>query len=175
MTETMNEAMRPLRALAEPFVKSGRLAPQLQAQLDEGLTIRDGCLLLISQVHNIRRQNADAFGGPTGFEGYINKLPMDWLIDGADDSQTWQDFVGTSEWAARCLAQSILLGHGVAAAAADLTQAPIDVWVSVDYGPDEECPSTDFRFVTYREDDLWAYNIAGFEQPVLRVTSRKAK
>ncbi len=175
MTETMNEAMRPIRALAEPFVKSGRLDPQLQAQFDEGLTIRDGCLLLVSQLHNIRSQNADAFGGPTGFEGYINKLALDWLIDGANESPMWQSFVGTSEWAARCLTQGILLGHGVASAAAGLTDTPIDVWVSVDYGPDEEHPSAGFRFVTYREDDLWAYNIAGFEQPVLRVTSRKAE
>ncbi|YCK81100.1 hypothetical protein M1D89_18740 [Arthrobacter sp. D3-18] len=171
MTETMNEAMRPLRALAEPFVESGRLDPPLQAQLDEGLTIRDGCLLFVSQLRNIRSQSAAEFGGPSGVEGYINKLPLGWLIDGADDSPTWQDLVGTSEWAARCLAQGILLGRSIASAASDLTQAPIDVWVSVDYGPDEEYPSSAFRFVTYREDDLWAYNVAGFEQPVLRMTS----
>jgi len=68
-----------------------------------------------------------------------------------------------------------LLGRSIASAAAELTDTPIDVWVSVDYGPDEEHPSAAFRFVTYREDDLWANNIAGFEQPVLRVTSRKAE
>lgn len=171
MIETMNEAMRPLRALAVPFVESGRRDPQLQAQLDKGLIIRDGCLLLVSQLHNIRSQNTADFGGPTGFEGYINKLPLDWLVDGADDSSEWQNFVGTSEWAARCLAQGILLGRGVASAAADLTESPIDIWMSVDYGPDEEHPSAAFRFVTYREDDHWAGNLDGFAQPVLRMTS----
>jgi hypothetical protein len=72
MTQTI-EAMRPLRALAEPFVVSGRLDPQLQAQLDEGLTCRDGCLLLVSQLHNIRRQNADAFGGWSGGLGSCDR------------------------------------------------------------------------------------------------------
>ncbi|WGM19805.1 MULTISPECIES: hypothetical protein [Micrococcaceae] len=115
-----------------------------------------------------------SLGGPTGFEGYINKLPLDWLIAGADRSAAWLAFVGTSEWAARCLAQGIMLGRGVASAAADLGDVRIDTWMSVDYGPDEEYPSAAFRFVTYRADDLWAGDLAGFEQPVLRMTSQPA-
>ena len=100
--EMMNEAMRPLRALAQPFVASGSMDPQIQAELDKGLTIRDGCVLFVSQLHNIGQLSVARLGGPTGFEGYVNKLPLDWMIDGADDSPAWQDFVGTSEWAARC-------------------------------------------------------------------------
>ncbi|XAS74013.1 hypothetical protein VUN82_09345 [Micrococcaceae bacterium Sec5.1] len=171
ITETMNEAMRPLRGMAQPRSETSYLDPRIKAELDEGLTIREGCLFFVSQIHNIR-QNSDAdFGGPTGFEGYINKLPLDWLIDGADDSPAWRDFAGTSDWVAGCLTQGILLGHLVIAAAAELTDNPIDVWIHVDYGHDEENPSASFRFVTYREEDLWASNLDGFEQPVLRMTS----
>lgn len=172
--ESMNESMRPLRLLAQPFVESGRLDPHIQAELDKGLMIQDGCLLLVSQLHNIRQSSVASLGGPTGFEGYINKLPLDCLIDRADRSASWPAFVGTSEWAARCLTQGILLGRGVASAAADLAGKPVDIWMSVDYGPDEEYPSAAFRFVTYRADDLWVGDLAGFEQPVLRMTSQPA-
>ncbi|MCP2048959.1 UNVERIFIED_ORG: hypothetical protein J3D58_003031 [Paenarthrobacter nicotinovorans] len=164
--------MKPLRLLAEPFVESGSLDPRIQAELDEGLTIRDECLVFVSQMHNIRQSSVASLGGPTGFEGYINKLPLDWLIGGADGSASWLAFLGTSEWAARCLAQGIMLGRGIAAAAADLGGTPVDVWISVDYGPAEEYPSAAFRLVTYRADDLWAGDLAGFEQPVLRMSSQ---
>ncbi len=170
--ESMNEAMRPLRRLAQPFVESGSLDPRMQAEVDEGLTIRDGCLLFVSQLHNIRHSSVASLGGPTGFEGYINQLPLDRLIDGADRSASWLAFVGTSECAARCLAEGMMLGRGIASAAADLGSKPVDVWISVDYGPDEEYPSAAFRFVTYRAYDLWAGDLAGFEQPVLRMTSQ---
>lgn len=168
----MNDAMRPLRILAQPFIASGTLDPRVQAELDKGLTVRDGCLLFVSQLQNIRQSSVASLGGPTGFEGYINKLPLDWLIERADTSDTWRAFVGTSEWAGHCLAQGIMLGHGVASAAADLSGVQVDVWVSVDYGPDEEYPSAAFRFVTHRPGDLWVGDLAGFKQPVLRVTSQ---
>jgi hypothetical protein len=170
----MNEAMRHLRVLAQPFVESGSLDPRIQAELDEGLTLRDGCLLFVSQLHNIRQSSVASLGGPTGFEGCINKLPLDWLIAGADRSAAWGAFVGTSEWAARCLAQGVMLGRGVAAAAADLADLRVDVWMSVDYGPTEDYPSAAFRFVTYRQVDLWASDVEGFDQPVLRMTSQPA-
>ena len=72
----MNDAMRPLRVLAQPFLESRSLDPRVQAELDKGLTLRDGCLLFVSQLHNIRQSRVASLGGPTGFEGYINKLPL---------------------------------------------------------------------------------------------------
>ena len=168
----MNDAMRPLRVLAQRFLESGSLDPRVQAELDKGLTVRDGCLLFVSQLHNIQQTSVASLGGPTGFEGYINKLPLDWLIHRADSSDAWLAFVGTSEWAANCLAQGLMLGHGVASAAAELSGVQVDVWMSVDYGRDEAYPSATFRFVTHRPDDLWAVDLAGFKQPVLRMTSQ---
>ena len=171
VTEMLNEAMEPLRALSQPLVDAGRLDGRIQAELDEGLTVREGCLFFVSQLHNVRGGSVADFGGPTGLEGFINKLPLDWLLDGADDSAAWLAFVGTEDWAARCLAQGILLGRAVVAAAADLTDMPVDIWIHVDHGPNEEYPSASFRFVIRREDDLWAGDLAGFEQPILRMTS----
>jgi hypothetical protein len=159
-TEELNEGMAPLLAAARALVKRGAvLDSRLHELVSAGVVVDDDRLYLraLLEVRDGGRERFDR----SGHESWVNAVHLDEVVN--DDA---------AEWAARCVAQGLLLAEQVHRSIPPLHEpAVVDYVISADPGNEGETyPSSSFEFYRHRADEPpMLAEISSFAQPLLRI------